>query len=66
MKFRIFMESGHDSKNSRLIVEVDGEVVFSRFDMEGKCGGVNSLDQEVMSRCKSAIRACAFTGPRAT
>ena len=35
-------------KNSRLIVEVDGEVVFSRFDMEGKCGGVNSLDQEVM------------------
>ena len=42
-------------KNSRLIVEVDGEVVFSRFDMEGQCGGVNSLDQEVMLDVKAQL-----------
>lgn len=42
-------------KTSRLIVEVDGEVVFSRFDMEGKCGGVNSLDQEAMLDVKAQL-----------
>ena len=42
-------------KTSRLIVEVDGEVVFSRFDMEGKCGGVNSLAQEVMLDVKAQL-----------
>ena len=42
-------------KTSRLIVEVDGEVVFSRFDIEGKCGGVNSLDQEAMLDVKAQL-----------
>ena len=42
-------------KNSRLIVEVDGGVVFSRFDIEGRNGGVNSLDQEVMLDVKTQL-----------
>jgi hypothetical protein len=42
-------------KTSRLIVEVDGEVVFSRFDIEGRNGGVNSLDQEVMLDVKAQL-----------
>ena len=42
-------------KTSRLIVEVDWEVVFSRFDIEGRNGGVNSLDQEVMLDVKAQL-----------
>ena len=42
-------------KNSRLIVEVDGGVVFSRFDIEGRNDGVNSLDQEVMLDVKTQL-----------
>ena len=42
-------------KTSRLIVEVDGEVVFSRFDIEGRNRGVNSLDQEVMLDVKAQL-----------
>ena len=42
-------------KTSRLIVEVDGEVVLSRFDIEGRNGGVNSLEQEVMLDVKAQL-----------
>ena len=42
-------------KNSRLIVDVDGEVVFSRFDIDGRHGGVISLDQEVMLDVKAQL-----------
>lgn len=42
-------------KNSRLIVEVDGEVVFSQFDIEGETGGVSTLDAEILSKVKAIL-----------
>ena len=42
-------------KNSRLIVEVDGGVVFSQFDIEGETGGVSTLDAEILSKVKAIL-----------
>ncbi|OTG87703.1 hypothetical protein B9T31_04185 [Acinetobacter sp. ANC 4558] len=42
-------------KDSRLIVEINGEVVFSQFDIEGQTGGVNTLDYDVLSQVKTLL-----------
>ncbi len=45
-----------DNQNMRIIVEINGDVKFSRFINTGKKGGVNPLDPDVLKEVKAQLQ----------